>query len=247
MNVERDYLRRKAICASAKHRARAFTLFEVLMVLAIMVILATMAGLAVRGGVQQQQLLKAAEQIRLAWSRARVEAIKTGRVQVFYHAPYRRHYFVMPQQSLDDPVQDITQGRLGFGTASQMDSRQRRSTLDDQVIDSTDIRERTLPEGIVFLGADIQSDQRSTLNMSESPDPATAMDNLLSFGIEAEETPHDWGMPLFFFPDGSSSVARLILKNERGQAVVIYLRGMTGMARVGAVQDENELALEGTM
>ena len=214
--------------------------------LTILVILASLSSLATRGGLQQQKLVKAAEQVRMAWSRARVEAIKTGRVQVFYHAPYKRHYFVMPQQSLDDPVQDLTQDRTGLGTTNRVGSqRNNNSAADNQLIDSSDIRERKLPEGIVFLGAEIQSDQRSTLNLSESPDPATSVDNLLSFGNDAEETPQDWGMPLFFFPDGSSSVARMILKNERGQAVVVYLRGMTGMVRVGKVQEESELAIEG--
>ncbi|MCA9166443.1 MAG: prepilin-type N-terminal cleavage/methylation domain-containing protein [Planctomycetales bacterium] len=230
--------------ASIRRRMRAFTLFEVLLVLSIMVILASIAGIAIRGGLQQQRLVKAAEQIRLAWAQARVQAIKTGRVQVFYHAPYERHYFVTPQQSLDDPLDGLNVNATGFGNQSSMNARQNNG-LDYNAIDATDIRERKLPEGVSFVGADIQSDQRSTLNLSQSVDPNLDMSNVLSFGTE-EQAPEQWGMPLFFFPDGSSSVARLVLKNERGQAITVYLRGMTGMARVGEVQDETDVVLQGT-
>ena len=45
-----------------------------------------------------------------------------------------------------------------------------------------------------------------------------------------------WGMPIFFFPDGTTSTATLTVANDRQQAIEITLRGLTGLARVGNPQ-----------
>ena len=55
------------------------TLIELLLVLALLVILATLAYPAYVGPMKNQQLRRSADQIRSAWGQAQVQAMKTGR------------------------------------------------------------------------------------------------------------------------------------------------------------------------
>jgi hypothetical protein len=41
-----------------------------------------------------------------------------------------------------------------------------------------------------------------------------------------------WSQPLLFYPDGTSSQAKVTVANERGQAVQVTLRKLTGLATV---------------
>lgn len=43
----------------------------------------------------------------------------------------------------------------------------------------------------------------------------------------------DWSSPVFFFPNGRATSARLVLADARGLSVDVSLRGMTGTAKVG--------------
>ena len=41
-----------------------------------------------------------------------------------------------------------------------------------------------------------------------------------------------WSSPIFFYPDGSSSTAAILLKNEAGRCIEVRLRGFTGTSMV---------------
>jgi hypothetical protein len=41
-----------------------------------------------------------------------------------------------------------------------------------------------------------------------------------------------WSTPVFFYPDGSTSAAAMLLKNDAGRCIEIRLRGLTGVARI---------------
>jgi hypothetical protein len=60
---------------------------------------------------------------------------------------------------------------------------------------------------------------------------------------EAATQPDEWGMPIYFFPDGTSSTAQLMLMNEQNQAIRVYLRGLTGLVRLGSVERADALGL----
>ena len=44
-----------------------------------------------------------------------------------------------------------------------------------------------------------------------------------------------WSAPIYFYPDGTSSDARLQICNDRNGAIELMLRGMTGVVKVGDV------------
>jgi prepilin-type N-terminal cleavage/methylation domain-containing protein len=225
---------------------RAFTLLEIILVLALMVVFATLAGASLRSGFRHQRLRKAAEQIRNEWTRARVESIKNGRAYVFYHAQQGNQFLVMPQASLDDVLPTMMgdananqfQNQSQF--SSQLSSSQRSTGFGNSSNAAANpysvaVRQRELPEGVQFFGADVQFDQRSAVQLNQTPDPSTFTQFDLGFDSQSLQD-QQWGVPVYFFPDGTSSTAQLILTNDRNEAVRVYLRGLTGLVRVGSVE-----------
>ena len=47
--------------------------------------------------------------------------------------------------------------------------------------------------------------------------------------------------PILFYPDGTTSDARLILTNEQQRYVVVKLRSLTGIARVSQLLSHDQL------
>ena len=201
----------------------AFTLVEVVLVLGLIVIMTTMAGISLNGGFRKRRLLKTADQIRTAWANARIDAIKTGRVQVFQHRLQGRRYYWVPQLSLDDPNANLW-GATSTGIAAEDPPREF-------------VRPRELPQDVRFFGANVRFDQRSSALMAETPEPeAFVVFNDSGDLQDTQET--TWGVPIYFFPDGTSSNAEFVLRNDADQFVSLYLRGLTGTSRVGRVTDD---------
>jgi len=246
-----------------------FTLMELILVLVLLVVLTTMGSLNLRGGLRHHALQKAAEQVQAEWGRARAKAIKSGRVQVFYHAVNGRQFYTRGEASLDDPVPTVMgAGAIGSGaTAGGMAGGMAGGGMMAPgaggsgagasgaggfaggwgplpPVDNARIRE--LPRATSFLGADVRIDQRTAVQLtglaraaeesafgpSTSPDPR-------------EEMAVEWGMPIYFFPDGTTSNAILLLRNDRSLAIAVELRGITGASRVGVVQSESAMDLSG--
>jgi hypothetical protein len=49
-----------------------------------------------------------------------------------------------------------------------------------------------------------------------------------------------WSEPILFYPDGTATSARLVLKNEHGRSIELTLRGLTGVVSIGTVQSSEE-------
>lgn len=233
----------------------AFTLLEVLLTLSILVAVTAIAVANLRGGFRVQRLKKGADQVRTAWAQARVDAIKTGRVHVFHHTVQGNKFFVAPQASYDDPIPSMNQtapsnnsfaqqapsgaGPVGNAPLGASGNGAIGLGAGGNLYGTVSIKQVELPRDISFLGADVRLDQRSSLQMSQAPAP----EELAAFTQPADSDDFEfepqyqvqWGMPIYFFPDGTSSSAQLVLDNGREQVVTVYLRGLTGLARVGTV------------
>ena len=76
-----------------------------------------------------------------------------------------------------------------------------------------------LPEDVTFIAA-----------------PGLASDDDLSAdGIERFEETDGWSSPIMFYPDGTSTDARLAIAGIDGRYVAVELRGLTGTVRTGKV------------
>jgi prepilin-type N-terminal cleavage/methylation domain-containing protein len=80
---------------------------------------------------------------------------------------------------------------------------------------------KKLPEGVFFSAAGVPLD-------------------LQAAAADAEPAESDWSEPIFFYPDGTTSDARLVLANDRGKHVELTLRGLTGTVSIGEVLTDEE-------
>ena len=76
-----------------------------------------------------------------------------------------------------------------------------------------------LPEGVTFLSGETDADTRAD---------SLGVEDQLPVGAEL-----NWSEPILFYPDGTTSTARLVLKNEYDRCIDLSLRGLTGVVTVG--------------
>ncbi len=194
-------------------RRRGFTLMEIMLVLALIVVVFAMTVPAWRGPMENHRLRKSGDTIRIVWAKARIRAMETGRIQCFRFQIDGNRCAFEPWIADDDAIESSGVRAMGFDAQGpgQIPIAVGRSD------------EEELPEGIFFLADAAVSDRRAWLiqqTMAANEVATGAMDVQLS-------------QPILFYPDGTSSSAQVALGNTRGRRVTISLRGITGVARVG--------------
>jgi type II secretory pathway pseudopilin PulG len=181
------------------HVRRAFTLFEVLLVLILLVIIGSLIMPLFEGAFTSVRLRRATDQLLASWSETRIRAIDTGQIQQFRYQPETGNYRSEPWYSEEiapavaepiEPVKDIT-----------------------------------LPQDIVFAEGDI-----------ESFDPV-AGSQLTPLGQGGNGI---WSSPVLFFPDGSTSSATVLLRNDKQVFQRATLRALTGTGRASELLSEEE-------
>ena len=184
---------------------RGLSLLEILLVLALLVILGALVAPAIGRFAESQQLRDSATLIRGKWARARVQAMKSGRIHVFRYEQEGAHFIVDFWIAEDD--------ELEAGDDSEVASS------------SADVPwgAEELPDGVRFLlgeteGAALEEQVAADLDSS----PAAG-----DVGV--------WSAPILFYSDGTTSSAEIVLANERGRAIRLSLRGLTGIGTVSDV------------
>lgn len=198
---------------------RAMSLVELLLVLALLVIVGAMTLPALEGPMANQRLRKSADLIRAAWNKARVKAMRTGRMQMFRFQPGTGTYQVQPWFSSEDAIEsnDSAVRRAGQTPDMQGQAAQGRDKLS---------------EGVTFHALTTDQDVRDVVAQQ-------AMQS--NVGQVSEDLGETWSQPMLFYPDGTSSEAQIVLANKRGSYVTIRLRGLTGVALVSDLQSAQEV------
>jgi hypothetical protein len=198
---------------------------EMMLVVAVLVAVAALVWPALQGPLDDQRLLKSADLIRAQWTKARVTAMKNGRMYVFRYVTASDEYAVEPWSGEVDSVE-----------ASQTAATQESSALPRTTEDKRHplgVAGQRLPEGIQFFSGQTQMDARlAGSTTGAATDPAGA----------ASSTGQP--QPIVFYPDGSTSDACLALTNERF-FVQVTLRGLTGMVRVSELMTSDEVGASG--
>ncbi len=201
MNTSKQRRRQFAICnlqcsiCDAPSR-RAYTLVEVLLVLALLVIISGVAWVAVKGPMAHYRLKSAADDVRSQWCTARDDAMKSGHTYAFRYMVNGDRYHLGPQDK-----------------ATKSDS----SASEDDAVDDEPLPppvDKTLPTGVRFV-----SDGESQAASGDAPKTAHASGG-------------EWSDPIYFYADGSTSDARLLLAVDRRAVVRLLLRGVTGTVTV---------------
>lgn len=194
-------------CKPCARLRPGFSLVEVLLVLTLLVIIGGLVWTATDYPIVGQRLRRAADRVQAVWSKARVEAMTSGRIQLFRYAPNTGRFDVE------------TRSGFGFyaGQNSQDAANEQATPLaaaDSELAND----ENSLPQGIIFVAS------------------ATEMDSRAAAVLEDESTggaATQWSEPILFYPDGTTSNARLVLSTEEGRCVELSLRGLTGVATAG--------------
>jgi type II secretory pathway pseudopilin PulG len=178
---------------------QAFTLFEVLLVLTLLVIIGSLIMPLFESGFASVRLRRATDQLLAAWSETRVRAIETGQIQQFRYQPATGNYRSEPwypeevAPAIAEPVEPVA--------------------------------DVVLPEEVVFVEGDVAS-----------YDPV-AGDQVTPLGQGGSGV---WSSPVLFFPDGSTSAATILLRNERQVFQRATLRALTGVGRASELLSDEE-------
>ncbi|RMF93962.1 MAG: prepilin-type N-terminal cleavage/methylation domain-containing protein [Planctomycetota bacterium] len=203
-----------------------FTLVEVLLVATIILIVVALTLSAMTRPVASRRLAIGAEQVRAAWSRARNRAMASG-------TPFRFRCLLESDQFIIEYVPADEASTTIDATAWSGETVDTEGGL-PPIFRTV----QHLPEDVVFAEVEVDwtaqsdaytTDETSLVNTTvtdsalglawEEPEPGEP-----ALGTEAQ--------PILFYPDGTATAARVVLKNRYGQAIELSLRGLTGTAVV---------------
>lgn len=146
---------------------RGFTLLELMLVLVVMVIIASFALPAMDRMLDGQKVEKGAGLVRAGLGRARVSAIRSGKVHAFVYRPGSAAMAVVPLDSLAG----------GAGLEETF-----TAALDANRVSDADASERLLPRSVQFVSSAVMDTSRSAAAIEESGTAApTAMQYILFY------------------------------------------------------------------
>ncbi len=251
-------------------RLGGFTIIELMIVLFILMSITALGVWRLSGALQSQRLKSSAEQVRAEWLDARLQAMEEGQIfcmrfqlgsSVVVLSRILDAHFTASLSSrstsdrfeLNNELDPFEEG--GFtGDAADF-------VLSDAILtDPTTMIETArqtgasiieLPEGVFtadviaipeeraafYLGLTTPGESDIEENSSESEEVTNQETRL---GQRAGGDGFEWSAPLFFYPDGTTSSAAVLLKNEAGQCIEVRLRGLTGIGKATNLTSEEE-------
>ena len=244
-------------------RRIGFTLFEVLMVLVILVVIAALGIPALRGTLAQQQLKYSADQVRGEWLDTKVRAMEEGQI-------FCMRGEIGGSRLIIDRVLDahFTAGLSSRQTTRRFDASGEYDPFEkggftgdaqDFILRDPNLAQQggaiviKLPGRVTIADVITVAEERSAfyLGLSDPGGDVLSHSNDIEieiYGIDAITTGEmrlgetigaaentAWSTPIFFYPDGSTSTAAILLKNEAGRCIEVRLRGLTGTGTVTGI------------
>jgi prepilin-type N-terminal cleavage/methylation domain-containing protein len=176
---------------------RGFTLFELMLVLALVVAFASLAAPVFRNSFAVERLRKAGDAMRTVWAKARLDAMRSGQTHVFRFDYGVNTYIVALWETGDTS----TEASADIAAAQKTGK---------------------LPGDSVFYAGEKVVDSRTQ---------------------QIEGTGGQTAPQIFFYPDGTTSTAQVLLSNGDERFLRVELRGLTGIARAGDVISSADIGL----
>ena len=205
---------------------KGFTLLELLLVLALLVVMAGFSWPALRGPAANARLRDAARQLRANWAETRLDAMQQGTTFAWRYAPAKSRYARAPY-TLPPWINEEDRG--AELRSNQSPRAEVRATVIDRLPDDVSFAEPDLLDSLHDAGFGSDVDRAG----GDSP---LLDDSTLSLGGFDDWS--QWSDPILFYPDGTTSDSIVILRDERGRSISIALRGITGTASLGRVQTD---------
>ena len=205
-------------------RRVGFTLLELTLVLALVVILSTIIVPRLTGTAASRRLELAADQVRAIWTKAHNRAMLIGDTQQFLYRPGTRSFVVVTEPFSQDTDMIYQQAVSLLTSAATVEG-------EDQIVVNAmtaGFRVERLPFDVTF------SDAASLgANASRSGNTTAASTAYVSPPSSSTPGPSSGIAQLSFYPDGTTSTSVVWLANEDEEAIPVWLRGLTGIATVG--------------
>ena len=187
---------------------RGFTLLELLLVMAILAALASIALPQVGWLLGDRRLVRGAKIVREELMLARIDAMRQGKTLMMDAMVDSDSLRIQPFVSLADSVNAVDQ--TGSQSALLMGADQTQFTPIEQ--NPEDVRTLELPEDVTVQAVNVVSAARG-MQIEQS-----TMSNQAS----------GYSRPILFYPDGTTSTAAVILSHPEHGQISIRLRGITG-------------------
>lgn len=207
-----------------------FTLLELMLALAVILAISSIVLPNLLDILTNRQLVRGGDGLRIALSEARLEAMRTGRTQIFRAQMSGRQFRVVPFVDAADTTEAADQMGRGtsvlFGAPAMMPPTSLPQVQDGATEKSPSggllaarMDEEMLPDGVLFEGVQVQATARSATIQQTS-------------GL----TPGDgWSTPILFYPDGTTSNAVLTITRQDYGRIHLKLRGLTGDTDISEV------------
>jgi hypothetical protein len=191
-----------------------------------------------------QRLRKAADIVRTQWCKARVEAMKMGAIRMFRYEINGNKYRIdmltsdptalLNGTTVDTASNDSAQSMLANNTGSSQNNGNFNGTTGNLNAAPTCL-EQTLPKDVFFVSSQAGLDTlaATTTNSTSAAGDMPSSDAYVASNIASVGS--GWSEPIFFYPDGTTSNAQLLLKNKEGRMIELFLRGLTGIVKVSNV------------
>lgn len=200
-------------------RRQAITLFELLLVMAILVAVAGIAIPTIDSMVTSRKLSETITQLKNELMEARITAMRTGQAQVMQGTLQGNTYSIGPWLGSNDSENASLGATVQTADGSVLETE---STTGGATTTSEEESQGTneLGDGVTFFGVETLIDSRNAMEIQTTGGTAPAGGS--------SGTTSGLSSPLLLYPDGSSTTAQIILVDQRGRRMAIQLRGITG-------------------
>ena len=224
------------------------------MVLIIMVVLATVGLPMLRGSLEQQRLRSSADRLRGEWHEARLRAMEEG--QIFCLRCQLGGSEMILDRILDAHFtaglssRDTTDRYDILGELDPFEKGAFTGEMEDfilkepnRAVDGNGTKFISLPETVFVADVIALPEERAAFYLGlTTPGEAEIEENMsehemvanqeIRYGETSGSDGYVWSTPIFFYPDGTTSAAAVLLKNDRGRCIEVRLRGLTGIAKI---------------
>ena len=207
---------------SRESKRSAFTLFELLLVLALLVAVAGIAIPTFESMIGSRRLGQSIDKLQNEIMAGRVTAMRTGQAQVIRMTLQGQDYSIAPWLGGSE-AQDASAGAtvMQSGQIIQTQPASGGSVLASEGSGST----KQLSEGVQFSAVETLVDSRNALAIEQAG--GTVPTDVGS----SQGDGSGLSSPLLLYPDGSCTTAQIILADSKGRRMAIQIRGVTGQLK----------------
>ena len=202
----------------------AVTLFELLLVLAIMVAVAGIAIPTFDSMIGSRRLGDSIEKLKNAIMAGRVTAMRTGQAQVMRMTLQGKEYSIAPWLGGNE-AQDASAGATLMQSGQAMKTQAVAGGGSVSTLADTSGGGKQLSEGVVFTAVETLVDSRNALAIQQ------AGGTVPTTGGSSQGDGSGLSSPLLLYPDGSCTTAQIILADGKGRRMAIQIRGVTGQLK----------------